>query len=42
MRVLVSSLGTRGDVPPAIALKLRALGQKPRLLVPPNFPELGR
>lgn len=39
MRVLVSSVGTRGDVQPALALaiELHALGHTPRLCVPPNF-----
>lgn len=39
MRVLVSSVGTRGDVQPAIALalELRALGHALHLCVPPNF-----
>jgi vancomycin aglycone glucosyltransferase len=39
MRVLISSVGTRGDVQPAVALalELRALGHTVRLCVPPNF-----
>ncbi len=39
MRVLVSAVGTRGDVQPvlALALALRAHGHEPRLAVPPNF-----
>lgn len=39
MRVLISSVGTRGDVQPAIALalRLRELGHQVRLCVPPNF-----
>lgn len=39
MRVLISSVGTRGDVQPAIALavQLRELGGQARLCVPPNF-----
>ncbi len=39
MRVLVSAVGTRGDVQPAIALAiaLRARGHDVRLAVPPNF-----
>ena len=39
MRALISSVGTRGDVQPAIALarELKKLGHEPRLCVPPNF-----
>lgn len=39
MRVLVSAVGTRGDVQPAIALAqaLRGEGAQVRLCVPPNF-----
>lgn len=39
MRVLVSSVGTRGDVQPAVALalELRRLGHDVRMCVPPNF-----
>lgn len=39
MRVLLSVVGTRGDVQPVIALALavRALGHEVRLGVPPNF-----
>src|SRR5215475_13663973 len=39
MRALISSVGTRGDVQPAIALAhgLKKLGHAPRLCVPPNF-----
>lgn len=39
MRVLISSIGSRGDVQPilALALELRALGHEPRLCVAPNF-----
>ncbi|MBS1912828.1 MAG: glycosyltransferase family 1 protein [Bacteroidetes bacterium] len=39
MRVLISSVGTRGDVQPAVALALemRALGHEVRMCVPPNF-----
>jgi vancomycin aglycone glucosyltransferase len=40
-RVLISAVGTRGDVQPALALALeaRALGCDVRLCVPPNFVE---
>lgn len=39
MRILISSVGTRGDVQPAIALalELHGLGCEVRLCVPPNF-----
>ena len=39
MRVLLSTIGSRGDVQPlvALALQLRALGQEVRLWVPPDF-----
>jgi vancomycin aglycone glucosyltransferase len=39
MRVLIASIGTRGEVQPmlALALELRALGHEPRLCVAPNF-----
>jgi vancomycin aglycone glucosyltransferase len=39
MRVLLSTIGSRGDVQPlvALALELQALGQKVRLCVPPDF-----
>ncbi|HEX8108336.1 MAG TPA: glycosyltransferase, partial [Kofleriaceae bacterium] len=39
MRVLLSTIGTRGDVQPlvALALALKALGQEVRLCVPPDF-----
>ena len=39
MRVLLSVVGTRGDVQPviAIAIELRALGHDVHLCVPPNF-----
>src|SRR4051812_26941327 len=41
MRVLLSVVGTRGDVQPvfALALEVRALGHEVRLCVPPNFIE---
>jgi vancomycin aglycone glucosyltransferase len=41
MRVLLSTIGSRGDVQPlvALALQLRALGQEARLCVPPDFRE---
>ncbi|HEX2981754.1 MAG TPA: glycosyltransferase [Anaerolineaceae bacterium] len=41
MRVLLSSIGSRGDVQPilALALELRALGHQARLCVAPNFKE---
>lgn len=41
MRVLLSVVGTRGDVQPvfALALKVRELGHEVRLCVPPNFIE---
>jgi vancomycin aglycone glucosyltransferase len=39
MRVLLSSIGSRGDIQPilALALELRKLGHHGALLVPPNF-----
>jgi vancomycin aglycone glucosyltransferase len=39
MRVLLSTIGSRGDVQPLVALAsaLRALGQEVRLCVPPDF-----
>jgi len=39
MRVLLSTIGSRGDVQPlvALALELRKLGQEVRLCVPPDF-----
>ena len=41
MRVLISSVGTRGDVQPAIALarEVRKLGHNVRMCLPPNFIE---
>ena len=41
MKVLLSSIGSRGDVQPilALALELRALGHQARLCVAPNFKE---
>src|SRR5215470_13885149 len=41
MRVLLSTIGSRGDVQPlvAAALQLRALGPEVRLCVPPDFRE---
>jgi vancomycin aglycone glucosyltransferase len=41
MRVLLSTIGSRGDVQPlvALALELRVLGQEVRLCVPPDFRE---
>src|SRR5262249_12532086 len=40
-RVLLSTIGSRGDVQPlvALALQLRRLGQEVRLCVPPDFRE---
>jgi vancomycin aglycone glucosyltransferase len=42
MRVLLSTIGSRGDVQPllALALKLRELGHQARLCVPPDFRDL--
>ena len=39
MRVLLSTIGSRGDVQPvvALALQLRELGQEVRLCIPPDF-----
>jgi len=39
MQVLLSTIGSRGDVQPlvALAVQLRALGQEARLCVPPDF-----
>lgn len=45
MRVLLCTVGTRGDVQPlvALAMELRALGQDVRMCVPPDFGDwLGR
>lgn len=41
MQVLLSSIGTRGDVQPIVALgvELQSLGHRARLCVPPNFKE---
>jgi vancomycin aglycone glucosyltransferase len=41
MQVLLSSIGSRGDVQPLLALgiELQALGHRARLCVPPNFKE---
>lgn len=41
MRVLLSTIGSRGDVQPLIvlALKLRELGQEVRICPPPDFRE---
>ena len=41
MQVLLSSIGTRGDVQPIVALgvELQALGHRARMCVPPNFKE---
>jgi vancomycin aglycone glucosyltransferase len=41
MRVLLSTIGSRGDVQPLVALasELRILGQEVRLCVPPDFKE---
>ena len=41
MQVLLSSIGSRGDVQPIVALgvELQALGHRARLCVPPNFKE---
>ncbi|MBX3166684.1 MAG: glycosyltransferase [Candidatus Eremiobacteraeota bacterium] len=44
MRILLSAVGTRGDVQPllALALELRALGHLARLCIPPNFLDWAR
>ena len=41
MRILLSTIGSRGDVQPlvALAVRLRTLGQEVRLCVPPDFRE---
>jgi vancomycin aglycone glucosyltransferase len=41
MRILLSTIGSRGDVQPLVALglQLKALGQEVRLCVPPDFRE---
>jgi vancomycin aglycone glucosyltransferase len=41
MQVLLSSIGSRGDIQPIVALgvELQALGHRARLCVPPNFKE---
>ena len=41
MRVLLSTIGSRGDVQPmvALALQLRELGQEVRICAPPDFGE---
>jgi len=41
MRVLLSTIGSRGDVQPmvALALQLRELGQEVRICAPPDFSE---
>jgi vancomycin aglycone glucosyltransferase len=41
MRVLLSTIGSRGDVQPLVALasQLKALGREVRLCVPPDFRE---
>jgi vancomycin aglycone glucosyltransferase len=41
MRVLLSTIGSRGDVHPLVALasQLKTLGQEVRLCVPPDFRE---
>jgi vancomycin aglycone glucosyltransferase len=41
LQVLLSTIGSRGDVQPlvALALQLRAFGHEPRLCVPPDFHE---
>jgi vancomycin aglycone glucosyltransferase len=41
MRVLLSTIGSRGDIQPVVALavKLRELGQEVRICAPPDFRE---
>lgn len=41
MRVLLSTIGSRGDVQPLVALasQLKAMGQEVHLCVPPDFRE---
>ena len=39
MQVLLSSIGTHGDVQPIVALGLELRGHRARLCVPPNFKE---
>ena len=41
MRILLSTIGSRGDVQPlvALAIQLRALGDDVRFCVPPDFRE---
>jgi vancomycin aglycone glucosyltransferase len=41
MRILLSTIGSRGDVQPlvALALQLKALGQEVHLCVPADFRE---
>ena len=41
MRILLSTIGSRGDVQPLVALatQLKALGQDTHLCVPPDFRE---
>lgn len=44
MRALLSTIGSRGDVQPllALAIQLRRLGHEARLCAPPDFAELAR
>jgi len=41
MKILMSTIGTRGDVQPLVALglELMALGHSPGVCAPPNFKE---
>jgi vancomycin aglycone glucosyltransferase len=41
MRILLSAIGSRGDVQPllALAVELKSFGHLPRIAVPPNFAE---